>query len=178
MNRQSEIRVYENAYRNQNYKMGDRRKKNAEQHIATLERGSLLDVGTGRGELLDIAEAMGFSVQGTEVVPYLIDGDRVRYAEAHSLPFETGAFDHVVCFDVMEHLVEEDIIPALTEMYRVARKTCTVSCSEMSSIYQSRELHISKRPASEWFQVIVQCWGEQAMMIGHAGRSPCFQVEK
>jgi SAM-dependent methyltransferase len=134
-------------------------------------------VGTGRGETLAYADQAGHGpVQGTEVVPYLLGG-RVSYAEAHAQPFADGQFDHVTCFDVLDHLTEPDIDPALREMYRVAGKTATVSASERSDIRNGRELHISKRPAAQWLELIGRCW-PGARIIGTAGASPAFQVVK
>jgi cyclopropane fatty-acyl-phospholipid synthase-like methyltransferase len=65
--------------------MGERRKSRAAEIVKGLPVGTLLDIGTGRGELLDIAEKLGFQAQGTEVVKFLLT-ERVKFAEAHSLP--------------------------------------------------------------------------------------------
>lgn len=176
--RADEIQQYVKAYRKPEYRMGIRRRLAVEALMRKLPKGSLLDVATGRGETLAFAATAGHApVQGTEVVPELL-GERVRYAEAHALPFAAGSFDHVTCFDCLEHLTEPDIKPALAEMLRVARKTCTVSVSELSDIREGRELHISKRPRQAWQRLIREVWGVNARMIGFAGRSPMFHVEK
>jgi hypothetical protein len=176
--RSGEIEQYVKAYRQPDYRMGVRRRAAVQALLRTLPKGSLLDVATGRGETLDFAAAAGLGpVQGTEVVPYLLN-ERVQYGEAHALPFGDGSFDHVTCFDCLEHLVEDDIRPALAEMLRVARRTCTVSVSERSDIRDGRELHISKRPRQAWQALIREVWGLNARFIGNAGASPMFQVAK
>lgn len=176
--RDEEIQLYVESYENPRYGMGPRRKADVQRILADLEKGSLLDVSTGRGETLGFAREAGFDlVKGTEVVPSLLNDD-VVFAQAHSLPFDDGSFGHVTCFDVLEHLVEEDIGPALREMYRVARKTVTVSASERPSVFGNVDLHISKRPAAEWLELIRSCWDDSAVRIGNAGGSPAFQVIK
>jgi ubiquinone/menaquinone biosynthesis C-methylase UbiE len=176
--RDGEIEHYVEAYKSRNYGMGPKRRQDVSRILNELRRGSILDVGTGRGETLNFAKSLGFEpVQGTEVVPELIGGE-VVFAQAHSLPFEDNSFDHVTCFDVLEHLVEDDIIPALKEMYRVSKSTVTVSASERSSVFGGVDLHISKRPAAEWHRLIRDCWDKNTKRHGKAGGSPCFQVIK
>lgn len=173
--RNEEIKLYEKAYQKNTYRMGHRRLADAERLVGELERGTILDVGCGRGELLKIANKMGHRATGLDPVPYLKRPNIVTGC-AHELPFDDDSFDHVVCFDVLEHLVEDDILPALREMKRVARKTCIVSASEDESIYDGVDLHISKRPAAEWLKVVKKGWGRSARRYGDAGRSPCFKL--
>lgn len=178
--RAAEIRVYERQYRHPAYRMGARRQGDVQRilrELAAYRAGSLLDVGTGRGETLLYAKAAGLGpdIRGTEVVPYLL-GERVSYAEAHELPFESGAFDHVTCFDVLEHLTPGDVAPALRELKRVARFTVTASASERSDLREGRELHISRRPSAVWLEAFRDAWGTGAQLIGTAGASPCFQL--
>lgn len=176
--RQAEIAVYAKCYESADYAMGLRRRIDVQRMISSLAPGSLLDVGCGRGEALKFADAAGHRpVAGTEVVPGLLNA-RTVYAEAHELPFSDGGFEHVTCWDVLEHLTEEDIRPALREMWRVASLTVTASASERSDIRRGRELHISRRPTAQWLQLFRECWGPGAMQIGMAGASPMFQAVK
>lgn len=175
--RQAEIQQYVKAYRSPRYRMGRGRAVFVEEIITAMEPGTLLDVGTGRGETLEIARKAGMTdVKGTEVVPYLVGGPVVQ-AAAHDLPFDDASFDHVTCFDVLEHLTEDDLRPALLELARVARKTVTVSVSERPSVFNGRELHISRRPKDQWRQLIEECW-ENVTEVGYAAVSPAFQMVK
>jgi len=175
--REAEIEQYVKAYRSPSYKMGRGRAVFVTEIISAMPPGSLLDVGTGRGETLDIARKAGMTdVAGTEVVPYLTGGPVVQSA-AHKLPFEDGSFDYVTCFDVLEHLTEEDIRPALIEMARVARKSVTVSVSEVPSFFNGRDLHISRRPKARWRALLEDCWGS-VQEAGYASVSPAFQMVK
>ena len=178
--RQEEIDLYAKAYQDPDYKMGVRRKAHVQQYLIDLEpKSSILDLSCGRGESLELARIAGFGVvMGTEAVPDLC-GDEVWFWEAHtSLPFEDSAFAHVTCFDVLEHLLEPDIYNVLREMDRVATHSVTVSASEEPSIYEGRELHISKRPTSEWLRTIASVWGMGTRVCGQAGRSPLFTRRK
>lgn len=177
--RDGEIGLYQQAYQDPSYRMGERRKLAAKIVLSQLPKGTLLDVGTGRGETLALADAAGHTAQGTEVVESLLS-DRVTYAEAHALPFKDGEFDHVTCWDVLEHLAPEDVEAALAELYRVARRSVTVSASELPdcAFVGGIDLHPSKRPAGEWLALMRKHWGNKARQIGKAGPSPMFQVIK
>jgi ubiquinone/menaquinone biosynthesis C-methylase UbiE len=122
-----------------------------------------------------MARGFGHDAHGTEVVPDLC-GVLVTQACAHELPFEDDSFDHVTCFDVLEHLVYDDLIPALRQMQRVARQTVTVSASEVPSIHGGRDLHISAMPAAQWHALLKEAWGVEPDRHGTAGRSPCWRL--
>jgi len=168
--RDQEVEKYVAAYRNREYRMGPTRRVDVERVLRSLPKGSLLDVGTGRGETLTIATAIGHApVKGTEVVPYLLRPPVIEYAQAHALPFGDGEFDHVTCFDVLEHLLDEDLVPALREFQRVARGTVTVSAAVKSHVYQGVELHPSARSFEAWHELIVMTWGG-GFRNGNAGK--------
>lgn len=178
--RESEIARYIEAHDDPKRRMhmGARRKVDVTRIINALPKGSLLDVGTGQGEALGIARAAGHEPHGCDANPK-VAGDNVTTCAAHELPFADGSFDHVTCFDVLEHLTEDDIRPALREMFRVARKTVTVSASERPSPDgRGGDYHISKRPKAQWLSLIRECWGDGTVCIGTAGASPAFQVVK
>lgn len=180
--RDGEIAVYVEEYKSPRYGMGQRRQADVLRILTELPRGSLLDVSTGRGEALEMAFKLGhFPLTGTEVVPDLLgmktNTVEVVFAKAHELPFEDKSFDHVTCFDVLEHLVEEDIVPCLEHMRRIARKTCTVSASSRPSVFGGRDLHISKRPEPEWDRLIRSVWGYQNVRRkGKCGGSAAWQA--
>jgi ubiquinone/menaquinone biosynthesis C-methylase UbiE len=174
MSREKEIALYERHYDDPRYAMGSKRRAAVQQIVDDLlPRGTLLDVSTGRGETLRFAEHVGHEATGTEVVEGLL-GPKVVFAQAHDLPFEDGSFDHVCCFDVLEHLREEDVHACLREMRRVARVSVTASASERPSVFGNVDLHISRRPAAEWESLMADLWGGATRII-NAGGSPCWQ---
>lgn len=148
--RHSEEAKYPGAYQDSGYRMGSDRMRCAREDLSALQPGSLLDVGCGRGEVLALAESMGHSVQGVEVVPDLIDGQRVVYGLAYELPFPDKSFNHVTMFDVMEHLLPEDSERVCRELERVATDTVILTVSNISHVHRGVEMHINRRPYEEW----------------------------
>lgn len=147
-----EVGRYARLYAQPSYGLGERRRQHILQHLERLPRGSLLDVSTGRGEVVEIAQDMGFSpVHGTEAVAYLCDGDTVRQAFAHALPFGDRSFDTVTMFDVMEHLLPSDTEAACRELSRVARKRILLTVHNGPCRWRGEQgdLHINRRPSYE-----------------------------
>lgn len=176
MSRQAEIAKYPVAYVHSSYRMGQARHAAAARDLAGLQ-GSLLDVGCGRGEVLRLAMDMGMSpVNGTEVVPSLL-GPGVIYAEVHELPFPNCSYDHVTCFDVLEHLVREDTELALLELARVARKTVTLTVADYPHVFQGVDLHVNRRPYHEWQQLLTRLFGHLLRPLGPAGASQAWRIE-
>jgi ubiquinone/menaquinone biosynthesis C-methylase UbiE len=176
MTRDAEIAKYAEAYRHDEYRMGEARKWAAIRDLQSLRGGALLDVGCGRGEVLELARSLDFGpVMGTEVVPELL-GEDVRYAEAHALPFPDGAFDHVTCFDVLEHLVPEDTEAALAELARVAAKTVTITVADYPHVFRGVDLHVNRRTYPEWAGLLRQLFGARARCLGMAGASQAWRI--
>ena len=123
----------------------------AMEKVAPDRRSSYLDVSCGYGAMLDAATTMGFQrVHGTEIIPKLIDGERVFYAEAHSLPFHEQ-FDVVSNFDVIEHLLPGDDEALCREMRRLARFHIFIMANNDDSLNQfGEQLHVNKRLHDEW----------------------------
>lgn len=119
---------------------------------------------------MDEAERMGFApVQGIEVVPGLIDGERVIHGEAHALPFKSGAFDVVSMLDVMEHLLASDSEPVCRELERVARKAVVLTVANYSHNYHGVELHITRRPYDDWHHDFCQWFSGKVERMGTMG---------
>lgn len=150
--RELEKAKYLKAYMLETYGMGAARMMDAQENLALLERGSYLDVGCGRGEMLRHARRMQFDpVLGVEIVPSLVDGELVIFAEAHALPFADNAWDVVTLFDVIEHLVPGDDEAVCRELMRVARRQILITANNWPSLLpDGTELHINKRAYDEW----------------------------
>lgn len=148
-----EINKYISAYQSPRYAMGARRMKDALKALRNLPSGgAYLDVSCGRGEMLIAAEQMGYKpCVGTEVVPGLVDGNRVQFAEAHDLPFEDNSFVVVSFFDVIEHLMPGDDEAACRELLRVASRHVLITANNLTSRNAiGDELHINRREYSDW----------------------------
>lgn len=169
--RQAEHAKYIRSYQMQSYRMGGRRMTDAVRHLTRIPgRGSYLDVGCGRGEMLEHAAALGFApVTGTEIVPALLDGERIMRAEVHALPFPDNAFDVVSMLDVIEHLIPGDDELACRELGRVARSRVLVTANNWPSVNSAGDqLHINRRPYEEWHRLFVG-WFAPARVTWLAG---------
>ncbi|MGB8507451.1 MAG: methyltransferase domain-containing protein [Pyrinomonadaceae bacterium] len=103
-----------------------------------LKHFSLLDVGAGSGELLRAvagwARAKGKRVRlvgldfGARAAEAIVEESqefeeiRSTRGDALRLPFADGAFDYVMCSLFAHHLRDEQLVTALSEMARVARR--------------------------------------------------------
>ncbi len=81
-----------------------------------LVRPRILDVGAGNCKNGLQLEAMGFRVEFLDLDP---QNSRVIEGDMHELPFDSAAFDFVLCHHAFEHSVAPLIV--LCEMYRVLR---------------------------------------------------------
>ncbi len=93
-------------------------------------RRRLLDVGCGGGLLAELFARAGFTVTGVDPAPESIATARAHAAASglaieyevgagERLPFPDGAFDHVTCCDVLEHV--DDVERVVGEIARVLR---------------------------------------------------------
>lgn len=161
--RDAEILKYMAAYQRPRYHMGNERRANSAKAISDWAFGRgyriFLDVGAGRGEILNFVQDSGefHLTMGTEVVPQLIQADqRLRYAEAHALDMPDRSVDVVTCFDVLEHLVPDDVKPAVDHLFRIARAVVIISAAEDSQFQEGIEHHPSRRPLKKWRSLLIQ----------------------
>ena len=96
--------------------------------IADLVPSTALDIGAAGGgntrSLVDAgwrSIALEYSVEGAQIGKER--GLSVIRADGRALPFPDGAFGLVVAFDILEHVVEDDVMAA--EIHRVLRSDGT-----------------------------------------------------
>lgn len=91
--------------------------------------GSTLDVGCGSGDWVRALLSRGIDAWGVDIAPQPIEyanrfsPGRFITADSQSLPFETGAFDSVICIHLLDRLDLADIPAVLAELRRVARRS-------------------------------------------------------
>ena len=88
-----------------------------DEFVARLpKKARVLDVGAGEGVLVDRYRARGCNITGVDAH---YRSAHVKKASLASLPFEDGAFDAVLCLDVLEHLNLLEQAPALRQLRRI-----------------------------------------------------------
>lgn len=179
--RESEAEKYVEMYKDPNYRMPGHRQNGVYKILQERPSGTLLDVGTGRGETLDLATLLGYTARGTETVDYLVESrkDTIR-ALLPNLPFADKDFDTVTCFEVIEHLLPVDVVPALRELARLAKHRVIISAAICSDIRGGVELHPSWRTEKEWEETFKLAWGVEADVknignLSSLGYSPVYE---
>ncbi|GAA5163791.1 class I SAM-dependent methyltransferase [Viridibacterium curvum] len=99
-------------------------------HWGLTAESSVLDVGCAKGFMLhDMAELIpGITVKGVDISSYAIENaiedmrPHVQVANATHLPFPDKSFDVVISVTTVHNLERAELIQALKEIERVARK--------------------------------------------------------
>tara|TARA_Y100000310_G_scaffold309766_1_gene354242 strand:+ start:103 stop:822 length:720 start_codon:yes stop_codon:yes gene_type:complete len=86
--------------------------------IKQLGISSILDVGCGQNDFTKWCGQNDIRSMGVDISSPRAD----IIAPAHNIPVEDKSFDYITCFDVMEHLLEEEVHDVLKEFARIARR--------------------------------------------------------
>ncbi len=119
---------------------------------------TILEVGCGNGKLCNFLKSLDFDITGTDIFDNKVVYDRTWYKFVqHDLtktpyPFKDDEFDYCVSFDVLEHLKEEYVAPALREMARISSNGIIVkmSCSGEAP------LHLTVKSPSWWLDQLTE----------------------
>lgn len=82
----------------------------------------VLDVGCGNGKMLAPLARAGFNAFGVDISRWALltlADHRIVQGDARNLPFVDNYFDGVVCYDVLQHLLEAERNAAVLEIERV-----------------------------------------------------------
>lgn len=113
----------------------------------------VLDCGCGRNLLVQELRLAGIEALGVDFAFPEADFQ----APLHALPFRDGAFDVITAFDVLEHVLPEDVELVLDEFRRVATKGkfCFSICYRPSrKTVDGENLHPTVREESWWIRRI------------------------
>ena len=91
--------------------------KNKLDLLVSLKPDSVIDVGCGDNALVEDLNKMGISGFGVDIS----SPDADIKAPAHSLPVKDQTYGYVTAFDVLEHLLPEEIDEVFREFKRVAK---------------------------------------------------------
>lgn len=95
--------------------------------FATIDRPSILDVGSGDTSFTREFLGDGYAITRSDTEA-LDAADIVRLAPGAPLPFPDRSFDLVVSMDVLEHVPAIHRPKFLSEVARVARHACIIAC--------------------------------------------------
>jgi ubiquinone/menaquinone biosynthesis C-methylase UbiE len=161
----------------------------ARQIVTELKPGSVLDVGTGRGHFLwwlkehtKVSQIVGVDFASPveladgHVVPGCEGWDVIfkdpwrtvgfRRARVEDLPFPEGGFDLVTAFDVLEHLLPDDVTVSLNEMRRVAARWLLFSIATFAHKLDGMNLHMTVRPEAWWIDTLKRDLGTKVVREG------------
>lgn len=113
--------------------------------VELVDKGPVLDVGCGWGEFVATMRDKGVEATGLD---FACPGADVNGSFQH-LPFPDRSFELLTSFDVLEHLISEDIPIAMAEMKRVAPRFI-VSIGTHRSEWRGLTLHPTVAPLSWW----------------------------
>ena len=118
--------------------------------VEKLSPKSLLDVGCGKGLFVEWAKAKNINAVGLDFA-----SDYDVQADILNMPFPDKSFEMITAFDVLEHLLPEDLGRGLSEMFRVAKFWWIISIgygpSKIKTPDGYMQLHpISTRDKSWW----------------------------
>ena len=88
----------------------------------------VLDVGCGLGNLVKAFNYFGVDSYGCDISVFAVDNahmeirEKVKVGDVRKIPYLDNFADLVVCYDVLEHLNEDEVDSALNELKRVSSK--------------------------------------------------------
>lgn len=127
-----------------------------EEWISTIldeNPSSWLDVGCGHNELIKECRENGY-MEDVLGVDFACSGAD-QNCDMLDLPFEDKRWDFITAFDVMEHLLPEQVSAGLTEMSRVSKRFAfTISFVKALTQIDGKNAHPTVWPKEQWTKEI------------------------
>jgi hypothetical protein len=155
---ESELDKYSAAYSQDEYRSKKHAVHNRWALLRSVTPGTYLDVSCGRGETVALANRIGFKARGTEFTKELVSAERgIEWGHLPELEGIEGA-DYLSCYEILEHLVPQDVLPALNRLVDLAGKRLWITTNDRQAravfpdgIYN---LHLSRLPLKWWWHTI------------------------
>lgn len=145
---------------------------------------SVLDVGAAQGVTVTALQRRGFDAQGVEPWGPAIEVSRelskmtgietrIKPGSAESLPYESGSFDFIHAYSVMEHVDDPDLV--FREAYRVLKAGGAIFFSTTSALSPTQS-EIARFPLFPWYppplQRAIMDWAikERPWLVGNTTR--------
>lgn len=146
--------------------MSPRRKKRTlygavVEKLSPLPRGKLLDAGAGSGLLSKELAEIGFEVTAADINRSFlrVEHPGIRFVEANFngvTPFSDGAFDYIVCLEMIEHV--ENPFALLREFRRILRPRGTIILSTPNILNIKSRLRFLLEGNYEYFKYPLPEW--------------------
>jgi len=119
---------------------------------------SLIDVGCGHNEFVKEIRSLNISSIGLD---FACSGADI-IADAKNIPFENKKFDVLTAFDMLEHLLQEDVPIVLKEFERVSsRFVFSICCKPSINKWKGHTLHPTVMPENWWIEQIIKAGGNK-----------------
>ncbi len=174
--------LWQNNYKEANWKRFA--KKAVEIAKSINENAKIIDLGIGNGKALEFFTLNGLDVSGVDISSYAVSeqkkkGYNVYQASLDDLSvFQDNAFDIGFCNDVIEHLPEKLVKPALDEMSRICSTYLLISACPSASHYKSKHgenLHLCVKPV-RWWKALFKNYGKVQRARSLFSRSARFII--
>lgn len=141
----------------------------------------VLDAGCGSGGVTLQLRAMGFDVTGCDHAESSVEQGRADgrlhdaiVADLCALPFADGAFDLVVCSEVLEHIADD--AKAMREVSRVARGPMLITVPAHQSLwtYSDELLGHHRRYSRRSFRALLEAGGAEVRALHAFGMLPAL----
>lgn len=126
----------------------------------TFHFDTLADIGCGHGNMIINLHNLGKKVTGVDISPLILDVvnqkcpdiETVQDEMPHLPALGDRKFDVVVCYQVLEHLTEEDALAAIRRMYELCNRHVILSiCTDLVKGAED-STHILLRPRQWWIE--------------------------
>lgn len=123
---------------------------------------SLLDIGCGQGDFVSLLREHGVAAWGVDVNRELINRSYhrfrpyIRWGNLMNLKYPDKSFDVVSCIDVLEHLKEKQLVQAIAECARIAKRAIVIDVMSLEDVMfvHSDPSHVTKLHWDEWLYII------------------------
>jgi 2-polyprenyl-3-methyl-5-hydroxy-6-metoxy-1,4-benzoquinol methylase len=140
----------------------------------TAKKLKILEIGCGAGRFMDWARQQGHDVEGTELLPDMVEAVRKRSFKVHQAPvtpylFAPQSFDVVIAIDVLEHLDLADLKEAISLARKVLKPAGRLiaqfpnGASPFSGRYQSGDWTHNKPLSPSALRQIAEPMGMQLL---------------
>ena len=134
-----------------------------------IPHASVIDWGCGKGAKTALLEDRGYSVVGcNDIAGNSLDEEmKTRFPFFEAQPLHLASPQKATlsfCVDVMEHLPEEEIIPALINISKYTTKFAFFAIDCFEDEWNGYNLHETIRPPEYWFELLLNHFGRASFL--------------